>query len=61
MGLSGVVGGLRWEVCGLKRWDWALRWPPWEDMGLLGEPGSGSRDPDRVQVDRSLSEDLDVP
>lgn len=30
-------------------------------MGLLGELGRGSRDPDRVQVDRSLSDDLDVP
>lgn len=38
-----------------------LRGPPGEDIGLLGDCGSGSRDPDRVQVERSLSDDLEVP
>lgn len=37
------------------------RGPPGEDIGLLSECGRGRRDPDKVQVERSLSDDLDVP
>lgn len=57
----GLEGVRRREVCGLKRWGWALRGPPGEELGLLGDWGSGSRDPGNVHVDRSLSEDLEAP